>query len=496
MLALMTIAFAHCTAGCTGGSSGPEQPTSGPISGDPNSPGNPNLPNSPNNPNSPSNPNVPTNPNTPANPNSTPSNPNNPNSTPAPFTGVLRVKGTSFVDTQGADVALHGLDWFGFDDSASMMLEGSSESNALSGDFATVAWRMKGLGFNAVRLPFSFALLAMPVSKPTSSPCTMPTAAQVAASITPPGGTPPTLAALPNPPTRPNPAVCNSDLPTDTVRNRFLYVVHFFARNGFYVLIDNHLRTDTTVLTDPTGWVTGWQALVTDLTKDADTKSHLLVDILNEPDDQGIEWAAAGGKPALADLYLKAADAISQAAPVPMLFEGTGQKGLNANWGDGFCTDPQVIQQKGLSDPTAFFTAALAKPYASQWVVSPHVYGPATTMSTTASSGADLFSRLSTSFGYLTQKGLCVGTNCRTFPVVVGEFGSKFTDPADTATMTGLANYLRNEAPASDNLHAAIHNWFYWSWSPNSGDVGGLTQDDYLTVDWTKMDFLTKLMAP
>lgn len=482
MLALFTMGLAHCAAG----SSLPESVGSPLRAQPPSNPSNPNKPADPTN-----------NPNTPANPTNNPNMPADPNRAPAPFTGVLRVQGTSFVDGQGKDVALHGIDWFGFDDSASMMLEGSSEANALAGDFATVVWRLQGLGFNAVRLPFSFALLAMPVSQPTNSPCVMPTADQVAASITPPGGTQLTVAALQSPPMRPNPAVCNSDLPTDTVRNRFLYVVQFLARNGFYVLIDNHLRTDTTVLTNPAGWVQDWQALVTDLTKDTQTKSHLLVDLLNEPDNQGIRWEAAGGKPALADLYIQAADAITQAAPVPLVFEGTGQSALHTNWGDGFCTEPQLIQQNGLSDPTAFLTAALAKPYASQWVVSPHVYGPATTGSAVDSSGPDLFNRLSESFGYLTQKGFCMGSSCRTFPVVVGEFGSTFTDPADTATMIDLASYLRNQAPpAQDGKHAAVRNWFYWSWSPNSGDVGGLTKDNYMTIDWTKMNYLNKLMAP
>ena len=483
MLALVSVALVHCT----GGRANAEQVTAQSVApvGEPNTPNN-------NNPNTPSNPNTPGNPNAPSNPNA----PGNPNAAPAAVGSVLRVSGTSFIDSTGAAVVLHGINWFGFDDSASMMLEGSTQPTALAGDFPTVVWRLKGLGFNAVRLPFSFALLAMPVSKPMAVPCTLPSAAEVAASITPPGGSPPPLAPLPQPPKRANPAMCNSDLPTDTVRNRFLYVVQFFARNGFYVVIDDHLRSDTTVLTDPAGWVSAWQALVTDLTQDADTKGHLLVDILNEPDNQGIRWEAAGGKPALADLYLKAADAISQAAAVPLLFEGTGQAGLNANWGDGFCTDPVLVAQKGLSDPTAFLTAALAKPYASQWVVSPHVYGPATTMMSGASSGADLFNRLSTSFGYLTQKGFCMGAPCRTFPVVVGEFGSKFTDPADAATMTGLQSYLRNQAPAQDGLHAAIGSWFYWSWSPNSGDTGGLTLDDWSTLDWTKMNFISKLMAP
>ena len=63
----------------------------------------------------------------------------------------------------------------------------------------------------------------------------------------------------------------------------------------------------------------------------------------------------------LADLYLLAMDAIHQQAPgVPFFLEGTGQSGIGANWGDGFATDPGLIQSHGLSDPSHFFQVMLS----------------------------------------------------------------------------------------------------------------------------------------
>ena len=41
----------------------------------------------------------------------------------------------------------------------------------------------------------------------------------------------------------------------DSVFNRFIYVVQFFARNGFYILLDNQLNFDTTVLENKAAWV-------------------------------------------------------------------------------------------------------------------------------------------------------------------------------------------------------------------------------------------------
>lgn len=39
-------------------------------------------------------------------------------------------------------------------------------------------------------------------------------------------------------------------------------------------------------------------------------------------------------------------------------------------------TDKAVLQEKNLSDPNAFFTALVAKPYKNRVVLSPHLYGP------------------------------------------------------------------------------------------------------------------------
>ena len=60
---------------------------------------------------------------------------------------------------------------------------------------------------------------------------------------------------LPAPPTSGRAGVCNDYLPMDSVFNRFIYVVQFFARNGFYILLDNQLNFDTTVLENKAAWV-------------------------------------------------------------------------------------------------------------------------------------------------------------------------------------------------------------------------------------------------
>ena len=74
----------------------------------------------------------------------------------------------TFLDEHHMPVELKGVNWFGFNDNfqdpndgfkiSGMLtaMEGPDNATALTTDFKVVAQRMKLLGFNAIRLPFSF----------------------------------------------------------------------------------------------------------------------------------------------------------------------------------------------------------------------------------------------------------------------------------------------------------------------------------------------------
>jgi hypothetical protein len=393
----------------------------------------------------------------------------------------------------GKKIALHGLNFFGFNNGQTMV-DGIWGGPSLALDFATVAYRQQLLGFNAVRLPFSFKDLINLKPKNFAQACTLPTQAQVAQSVLKPGQQMPAhIPAQAYPPHYVS-GQCNGYIPNDSVWNRFKWVVSFYARNNFYVLIDNHLREDTSALDNADAWAANWAKLVKELSSDSVVKQHLMVDLLNEPDQYGLQWGAQNGKPGLGDLYIKAMDAIEAVAPKTLYFiEGTGQGGLQANWGDGFATDNVDIGSMGLSNPRPFFAMLLSKPYAKRVVLAPHVYGPAVTTNDKGSSGAELVSRLTKSFGHLTKDGFCTGKTCHTFPVAIGEFGSKLTDARDVATLSGLSDYLQAKGAGDDGQHYAISNWFWWSWNADSGDTGGLVTDDWVSLQWGKLDLLAKL---
>ncbi len=80
-------------------------------------------------------------------------------------------------------------------------------------------------------------------------------------------------------------------------------------------------------------------------------------------------------------------------------------------------------------------------------------------------------------WGYLHRTG--------TAPVLVGEFGTKLETSSDRQWLTALASYLGSGA---DGIH-----WTFWSWNPNSGDTGGILNDDWQTIDQAKQAMLVPL---
>lgn len=59
----------------------------------------------------------------------------------------------------------------------------------------------------------------------------------------------------------------------------------------------------------------------------------------------------------------------------------------------------------------------------------------------------------------------------------------------DIAMLSDMARYMRNDytsLPAGYNAasfpHANMPSLFWWDWNANSGDTGGLVQNDWLTV--------------
>lgn len=61
----------------------------------------------------------------------------------------------------GEPLTIKGINWFGFETSSTMMDGLWQGPAAITQNFEAVVWRIKLLGFNTVRLPFSFQVRSL-----------------------------------------------------------------------------------------------------------------------------------------------------------------------------------------------------------------------------------------------------------------------------------------------------------------------------------------------
>lgn len=73
-------------------------------------------------------------------------------------------------------------------------------------------------------------------------------------------------------------------------------------------------------------------------------------------------------------------------------------------------------------------------------------------------------------------------------PVLLGEFGTTLADPRDRTWLSSLMAYLGTGTDAI--------SFTFWSLNPNSGDTGGILNDDWNTVNTTKQGYLDPYLIP
>ncbi len=81
-------------------------------------------------------------------------------------------------------------------------------------------------------------------------------------------------------------------------------------------------------------------------------------------------------------------------------------------------------------------------------------------------------------WGYLAKDSIA--------PVLLGEFGSMLATTSDKEWFSSMIAYLK----------ATGISWSFWSWNPNSGDTGGILNDDWTTVNQAKVAPLQTIMTP
>lgn len=195
------------------------------------------------------------------------------------------------------------------------------------------------------------------------------------------------------------------------------------------------------------------------------------IDIYNEPNG-AVRWSGSDPSYSWKAAAESAAATVLGANPKLLIFvqggignsDGIENPNIPINWGENF--QPQAYQ------PLAIRLDKL--------VLSPHTYGPDVYMKSSfgaANFPANLAAHWETLFGQFSQ----------VHPIVPGEWGGRYGDGAggqmDVTWQNAFVDYL---------LSKGIRNGFYWCYTPNSGDTGGIL-DDNLNVRQDKMALLQRL---
>lgn len=417
----------------------------------------------------------------------------------------LSISGNRLVNANnGQPVAIRGLNWFGFNVGMGMVDGLWAGGTEAATDFALIAYQIRLLGYNAVRLPFIWRDLNMP-PKNLDKDCTPVTPDFIKRRTISPNvvnqyiNKP--LPGNPSPQRKPNPGYCNQYLPKGSNYDRLLFVAQSLIAQGMYVILDyqpmgiEQQPYNLAAFVD--GWTKLWKMVVCLPNFQADMANRVFVDVMNEPDSMGIRWEASGDRPGAKQLYLSTADALWRVSPnqVLFMFEGTGQNGYGLNWGNGFITDQEIIRSRGLSDAAPFFRELLTKPYVGKTVITPHVYPPSITRATFL--GTTLWDQCRVSFGYLQGPGFCPGGGapCRVFPVVIGETGSAFEQDADKQWLSDFADFINAQGAAAAYNRVPVNGWAWWAYNENSGDTGGIVHHYWQDVHWDKVNFMINKMG-
>ncbi len=364
-------------------------------------------------------------------------------------------RGVDIINPTGQSVRLKVINWFGF----------QSQTNLVHGlwqvDFLTQLRKIKALGFNTIRLPFSNSTLLA--------------GAKVNTYIAP----------------LPGNGIFSDGMNALDALDVFIDAA---GQLGLFVILDRHnlsnalenpdLWYDEQVTEDK--WIADWQMLAQ---RYRDNPVVIGADLHNEP--HGI--ATWGTGQMLTDWRMaaqRAGNAILSVNPNWLIVvEGI-------DWSDDFFETLSLRQGGVLVHPIQLHTA-------NKVVYSPHEYGPNDSgyrhrWFTKGMSYIEAKAQWDSTWGYIVDNQLA--------PVLVGEFGGHYVD----TTSTELLNYP-NKPGESPLTQGDAAKWFgyivrylaeknvhfgFWGWTPNSTNTGGLLADDWQVIEAKVAALMPLLKVP
>ncbi|MFF2819941.1 cellulase family glycosylhydrolase [Kitasatospora cineracea] len=350
--------------------------------------------------------------------------------------GYWHTSGRQILDEAGNPVRIAGINWFGFETSNYV------PHGLWSRDYKSMIDQMKSLGYNTIRMPYSDDIFK------GTTPSSLNTS----------GG-------------------MNADLVGLSSLGVMDKLVNYAGSIGMKVILDRH-RPDSagqsalwyTASVPETTWLANLKSIAA---RYANNPAVIGIDLHNEPHDpacwgcgdQATDWRLAAQR---------GGEAVLSANPKLLIFvEGVQSfNGSSYWWGGNLQGAGQYPVQLSVPNRVVYSAHDYATSVAQQtWFSDP-------------SFPSNMPGVWDKNWGYLFNQNIA--------PVWVGEFGTTLQSTVDQAWLKALVQYLRPTATSG----ADSFQWTFWSWNPNSGDTGGILNDDWTTVNTVKDGYLASIKAP
>ena len=349
---------------------------------------------------------------------------------------------------------LTGVNWFGFE-------TGNAVAHGLwSRDYKSMLQQIKALGFNCIRLPWSTDVL-------TATPNSIQINAYGVDAYTGIEGMNLDLAGL------------NSMQVMDKI-------ISYAGTLGIKIILDNHslIHDDymnetlwyTSSIPEST-WISGWETIIT---RYLSYPNVIGADLKNEPhgnlgsgDKPPATWgydAAGYGETNWMAAAERCASAILAINPNLMIVvEGTEMaQDQTTYWWGGNLQDVNTYPITGIANLEYSFHEYGSGVYDQSWF-------------SASNFPSNMPAIWDQHFWFIHQQGIG--------QLLMGEFGIEETAAEDTTSidyiwLTTLMGYVGNTA-----------DFTFWSWNPDSGDTGGILQDDWVSVNYGKYDIIKPYLA-
>ncbi|WP_305886686.1 cellulase family glycosylhydrolase [Actinoallomurus rhizosphaericola] len=346
--------------------------------------------------------------------------------------GYWHTSGRQILDSSGNPVRIAGINWFGFE-TANYVVHG-----LWSRDYKDVLNQLKSLRYNTLRLPYSDDIFKS---------STVPNSIDFSSGK-------------------------NADLQGLNSLQVMDHIVNYAGSIGLRVILDRH-RPDSsgqsalwyTSSVPESTWIANLKAIAS---RYANNTAVVGIDLHNEPHDPAC-WGCGDTSTDWRLAAERGGNAVLSVNPNLLIFvEGVQTYNGDSGWWGG------NLEGAG--------TYPVRLSVANRLVYSAHDYATSVSDQTWfhASNFPDNMPAVWDKFwGYLFKQNVA--------PVWVGEFGTTLQSTIDQQWLSALVKYM---GTGTDSFQ-----WTFWCLNPNSGDTGGILNDDWTTVNTTKDAYLSSVKS-